>query len=423
MLSNLKYSPIKVSPRKPKTRLGRAFLSPLGILLALLLSVVTLPAQAHSLNESYIFFNVSDTELSGRIEVNSRDLARVFSIAGGEVEAWSREEIDARRQDIFDYFDGRMLLQDGERTYSARFTDITFLEEAVVDGSEFAQLQFEVPQLTQTPETIEMSYDFMFSDIDPDHRGLALVESNSRTGVAANGSYISLIFEPGDGFKTLHLDGEPTWEVFKDFVIHGVWHIWLGFDHVLFLITLLLTSVMVISASGRWEPAPSLRDALRSTLIIVTVFTLAHSITLGLAAFSIVTLPVVLVEAIIALSIAFVALGNMFARLHLTSWKVILVFGLFHGLGFANVLAPPWSRSGAQGNRTSRLQYRCGTGPDRDRAGGLPGPVHDARAVLLSPGLPATRFGSSDRYRPVLVHRAYLRRSWAGQANGAWLNW
>ena len=127
----------------------------------------------------------------------------------------------------------------------------------------------------------------------------------------------------------------------RDFVIHGVWHIWLGFDHVLFLITLLLTSVMVISAAGQLGAGTvTLKDALRSTLIIVTVFTLAHSITLGLAAFSIITLPVVLVEAIIALSIAFVALGNMFARLHLTSWKVILVFGLFHGLGFANVLAP-----------------------------------------------------------------------------------
>ena len=311
----------------------------LNILMALGFALMASQASAHSVNESYVFFDVTDDEISGRIEVSGKDLARVFNPDVEDPDAWDQDEVLARTDDIFAYFDGRMALQVDGTSYPVSFTEISFLNGELVNGSILAQLNFDVPGLSPTPDTVEMSYDFMFSDIDPTHRGFALIASNTRTGVERNESYISLIFEPGDGLKTLHLNGEPGWDVFVNFVVHGVWHIWLGFDHVLFLITLLLTSVMV-TVAGKWEPAPNLRQALRSTLTIVTVFTLAHSVTLGLAAFGIVTLPVVLVEAIIALSIAFVALGNMFARLHLSSWKVILVFGLFHGFGFANVLAP-----------------------------------------------------------------------------------
>ena len=297
----------------------------------------TQQAQAHSLNESYVYFEVTDDALAGRIEVNTKDLARFFDTDA--TKAWPHEEVIARQTELFAYFGERLILRSEGRTYPVTFTDVTFLNEVLIDGSPLAQLQFDVPELTATPDSIEMSYDFMFSDIDPTHRGFALIASNTRTGVRRNESYISLIFEPGDGLKTLYLNGEPNWDVFVGFVKHGIWHIWLGFDHVLFLVTLLLTSVMVVAA-GRWEPAPSLREALRNTITIVTVFTLAHSVTLGLAAFDVIRLPVVFVEAVIALSIAFVALGNIFPKLHMSSWKVILVFGLFHGFGFAYVLAP-----------------------------------------------------------------------------------
>jgi hypothetical protein len=311
----------------------------LQIALLALALLAPAPAWAHSLNESYVYFKVTDDALSGRIEVHTRDLARVLDRDDTDPEAWSKEEVEDRAQEILDYFEGRLLLRSEGQIYPVVLQDIGFLGKQLIDGTTFAQLKFSVPELTRTPDTIEMSYDFMFSDVDPTHRGFALIDSNTRTGVARNESYISLIFEPGDGFKTLYLNGEPAWDVFVGFVEHGVWHIWLGFDHVLFLVTLLFTAVMVLSM-GRWEPAPSLRGALKKTLKIVTVFTLAHSVTLGLAAFDIIKLNTTLVEAVIALSIAFVALGNIFPRLHLGNWKVILVFGLFHGFGFANVLAP-----------------------------------------------------------------------------------
>ncbi len=95
-----------------------------------------------------------------------------------------------------------------------------------------------------------------------------------------------------------------------------------GLDHILFVLGLFL-----------------LAARLRPVLVQVTTFTVAHSLTLGLALFGVVSLPATIVEPLIALSIVYVAIENLRTR-RLTPWRVALVFlfGLLHGLGFAGVL-------------------------------------------------------------------------------------
>ncbi|HTT41232.1 MAG TPA: HupE/UreJ family protein [Burkholderiales bacterium] len=106
------------------------------------------------------------------------------------------------------------------------------------------------------------------------------------------------------------------------FFLLGIEHILTGYDHLLFLLALILRG------GNLW-----------SLLKIITAFTIAHSITLALAALNIVTLPERLVEAVIALSIAYVAAENLFLR-HAVShrWAVSFIFGLMHGFGFSNAL-------------------------------------------------------------------------------------
>lgn len=103
----------------------------------------------------------------------------------------------------------------------------------------------------------------------------------------------------------------------------GVRHIWSGYDHLLFLFGLLVVC-----------------RTLRSTVGIISCFTLAHSLTLALATFNLVNLPTRLVEVMIAASIAFVGIENLLRRgaepKH--RWAVTFVFGLIHGFGFASVL-------------------------------------------------------------------------------------
>jgi len=127
-------------------------------------------------------------------------------------------------------------------------------------------------------------------------------------------------------------------EQFVDFLREGVWHIWIGFDHILFLVSLLLPSVFIFQSKA-WAPAGRFRDAFWDVFKVATAFTVAHSITLSLAALSVIELPSRLVESAIALSVVLAALNNIWPLVHGRRWLVAFGFGLIHGFGFASVLA------------------------------------------------------------------------------------
>lgn len=105
------------------------------------------------------------------------------------------------------------------------------------------------------------------------------------------------------------------------FLALGVEHILTGFDHLAFLLALLLAG-----------------DSIRRNAKIITSFTVAHSLTLALATFSVVAVPAAVVEPIIAASVVFVGLENLFGRRVAARWLVTFGFGLVHGLGFASAL-------------------------------------------------------------------------------------
>jgi hydrogenase/urease accessory protein HupE len=113
--------------------------------------------------------------------------------------------------------------------------------------------------------------------------------------------------------------GRNGW--FIEFVRLGIEHILTGFDHLVFLLGLLLVG-----------------GKLRELLRVVTAFTLAHSVTLALAALGVVQPSPRLVEPMIALSIAYVGLENFWVKNLALRWRITLMFGLIHGFGFAGAL-------------------------------------------------------------------------------------
>lgn len=116
----------------------------------------------------------------------------------------------------------------------------------------------------------------------------------------------------------------------------GIEHIWDGRDHVCFVLVLLLV-VMLIRDGDRWRMRPPVAT-LRSTAVIVTAFTIAHSVSLIAASLGWVSLPGRLVESLIAFSILYTAIENIVRPD--VRWRFALTFGfgLVHGLGFASVL-------------------------------------------------------------------------------------
>jgi hypothetical protein len=144
----------------------------------------------------------------------------------------------------------------------------------------------------------------------------------------ADGRTLTEWIDGSNWSSTIDLTGQfrpPTrLEVFRDYLALGYTHILpKGLDHILFVLGLFLLSAR-----------------LRPILVQVTTFTLAHSLTLGLTIYGIVSLPPRVVEPLIALSIAYVAIENLVSH-QLRPWRVALVFmfGLLHGMGFAGVLA------------------------------------------------------------------------------------
>jgi hypothetical protein len=121
------------------------------------------------------------------------------------------------------------------------------------------------------------------------------------------------------------------------FLREGVGHVLIGYDHIAFLLLLLLPSVLRASASG-WVAAASGRQVLRDLLKIVTAFTVAHSVTLGLAATETVHVPAQPIEVAIAGSIVVAGLLNLFPAAARWRMPLTLLFGLVHGFGFANAL-------------------------------------------------------------------------------------
>ncbi len=309
----------------------RGYLAKLGLFLLLAWSSV---AHAHRFNESYIYFDVTERTLSGRVEITLHDLTRIKQKSKSVESKLTKTQIVDQKEEFIDYFQDRLKVSHDGQPLELEFNSISFFG---TKGRTYAQFYFDVLGVETTPVTIVLSYRGMFEDVDPTHRGFALIGSNTRNAMDENEAYVSLIFSAGDGEKELYLNDEPTKDIARTFFKFGVWQMLLGWGHVLFLVPLLLGAVMR-SDSGQWLPAESLGDGVRETAKIVTAFTIAHTATLWIATLTGVTLPNMLVIAGIFLSIAVVAAGNLTARIEAASWKLVALFGIVHGFGFANAL-------------------------------------------------------------------------------------
>jgi hydrogenase/urease accessory protein HupE len=126
---------------------------------------------------------------------------------------------------------------------------------------------------------------------------------------------------PTDPALDLSKPLETVWQLMWKFLKAGVEHILTGYDHICFLVAILLWATRV------WP-----------VVKVVTAFTVSHSVTLSLAALNVVTLPSHWVEAAIAASIIYVAVENFFSRRADGRWRDTFLFGFIHGFGFASGL-------------------------------------------------------------------------------------
>lgn len=299
----------------------------IAALLLFVLWTATMPASAHKASDSYLTLTRAGSDaaaISGRWDIALRDLDNAITLdtnGDGDI-SWG--EVRAKHRSIAGYALSRLTVESNGASCS-----ITAGEQLIEQHSDGA---YTVLLLTgncpQPGAALTVDYRLLF-DIDPQHRGLLqYVEA---------GAAHSVIF--GAELHRQSIGGAETgpFEQLRQYVRDGVWHIWLGFDHILFLLSLLLPAVLL--RRGRvWLPATSFGATAIDVAKIVTAFTIAHSITLTLATLGVVSPNARWIESGIALSVALAALNNIFPLVRHGRWIAAFGFGLIHGFGFASAL-------------------------------------------------------------------------------------
>lgn len=191
-----------------------------------------------------------------------------------------------------------------------------------------AYLNIPVKAMCQSVEDFTIYYS-AFMDRDSQHKLLINLNYDDQL--------MSKIVANEQRFATIDPAINSVLSTLSVFIMEGIVHIWKGLDHVLFLLTLLLTSVL-IRVDGKWLPQPSTRSALKQAALLASMFTLAHSVTLTATALKWVVLPSYWVELGIAISVVIAALNNIWPVFRQVS-LLVFGFGLLHGMGFASVLA------------------------------------------------------------------------------------
>jgi hypothetical protein len=282
-------------------------------------------AFAHKPSDSYLTLRVVGTAIEGQWDIALRDLDYVLGIDDNQDGAITWGEVRAHHADIAAYALAHLSLAENNHVCPSRVLGHLIDEHS--DGA-YEVLRF-AAQCERAPKVLTAGYRLLF-EVDPQHRGLLRLEHAGRTRTA--------IFSVAGATQRIDLNEPDRLREFADYARHGIWHIWIGFDHILFLLSLLLPAVLV-RCEGSWSAAERFRPAFWDVVKVVTAFTLAHSITLSLAALGVLMLPSRWVESAIAGSVVLAALNNLVPLAVTRRWMIAFAFGLIHGFGFASVLA------------------------------------------------------------------------------------
>jgi HupE / UreJ protein len=332
----------------------------LTILLSILILSTVTTAQAHKPSDSYLTMSVQPggADVAVRWDIALRDLDYVLQLDRDNNGALTWGEVRSRGDDIAKYATANLTLSSKDKPCALTTTAPMQLDKHS-DGT-YAVLSLNAACGATISEALQVKYSLLF-DVDPSHRGLA------QWLAPGEKEALSVILGAETATQKLPLQAPSAWETFQQYVVEGAFHIWIGYDHILFLLSLLLPAVLIfrrsdttpisagISQTVRVEPVETLRQAQRErnlilpaasfmaavkeVLKVVTAFTLAHSITLSLAALGVVSLPSRWVESAIAASIIVAAVQNIRGVVDSKRWIMAFGFGLIHGFGFASVLA------------------------------------------------------------------------------------
>ena len=313
------------------------------LLACLFLWVLSAVTEAHPVAQGAMLVTISPRQLTVRATVSLEEV--LVAAAYGSESTQAKSPVEAGRQHGAYLLEHLRISADGGRLHGRRVQSTTDSPQRLEDVQK--HVAPDSPQAGDNPRHFVYEFAYPLDKPASEFRFEedVLNEFEFAPGNRWEASYIVQITEDGHASRegllltsrqplVFAVEGHSApasvaprldrWQVLRDYFHHGLLHILTGYDHLLFV------TALVLSVRSLWELAK-----------VITAFTLAHSITLALSAFDLFRLPPPVVEPVIAGSIIFVALQNVFWPERTRDWTRLAVaffFGLFHGLGFAGGL-------------------------------------------------------------------------------------
>lgn len=289
----------------------------------ILLILLTLSLHADILKENYISIDLNDSHPKVVLDFESDNLDKFILLDTNDNGLISWNELKAKRDEIIGFVLPHLHIRTDGIVCDKNVSDFEVYRRV---HQSYIKLHIDLICPLPTQQTT-VGYDLFF-DVDSGQKAFLSLsdQSSSARMLSAHANEISVTLQTPSALQS-----------FLNFLIEGIWHIWIGFDHILFLMMLIIPSVIYYHAQSI-IPQDSLRSTLMEVLKVVTAFSVAHSITLALSVLDIVQVDSRAVEIAIALSVLYTALNNLFAWTTKRIWILAFSFGLIHGFGFANVL-------------------------------------------------------------------------------------
>ncbi|CAG7657850.1 HupE/UreJ family protein [Paenibacillus allorhizosphaerae] len=293
-----------------------------GLVLFVGLQAPLAPAHAHTSTIGYSDISISGDTIGYELYLNPEEVAQwkdvrskgVFVIEAGPAASRDKNQVKWTQDDLMPLVQASLSVKSKDASVVPAISDISIRDKGGMPLL-YMNLKYKFPKPV---ESYEIQYNFFFDELDPLHQSFVTLRTPSET--------VNKQFDKNNRLAAGRLDASvhasgaealTAWGWLK----MGIEHIWTGIDHLLFITALVL-----------------LKQKKRDYLKIVTAFTVGHSVTIALSALDIVNLPMRFVEPVIALSIVYVAVENLWLKKLKWRWMFALLFGFIHGFGFAQVL-------------------------------------------------------------------------------------
>lgn len=291
------------------------------------------PVVAHQLSTAYLNIDVANhsNQLSGQMQWRFFDLEKALGLDSDLDGNLRWYEVLQNQSRIISYATNKLSISSGQRSCPIVFNDLlradTHFDEGYLVLDFAAQCSEEI-----IAQSLQINYQGVF-DQDPNHKMILNIQGMD----AGTNPTFSTVLESDS--RNIEFDPRKNYvyDTFSTYLYQGIVHIFIGIDHILFLVVLMMTCVLYRD-QGKWLARQDFKQVFKSAAWIVTAFTLAHSITLTATVVEWISPNSRWVEVGIALSVLITAANNIWPLLLRMGW-ITFAFGLLHGMGFASVLA------------------------------------------------------------------------------------